>query len=73
MNVTRDDLTEEKIISLLEKKLMSTSELAKLLDMRRDMIVGYLEALKGQGKVEMIIIGRSHVYKPKEHSAKRED
>ena len=65
MNVTRDDLTEEKIISLLEKKLMSTSELAKLLDMRRDMIVGYLEALKGQGKVEMIIIGRSHVYKPK--------
>lgn len=69
MNVTRDGLTEEKIISLLEKKLMSTSELAKLLDMRRDMIVGYLEALKGQGKVEMIIIGRSHVYKPK----KKED
>ena len=65
MSVSRGELTEEKIISLLEKKLMSTSELAKLLDMRRDMIVGYLEALKGQGKVEMIIIGRSHVYKPK--------
>ena len=65
MNVTHDEITEEKIISLLEKKLMSTSELAKLLDMRRDMIVGYLEALKGQGKLEMIVIGRSHVYKPK--------
>ena len=65
MNISRDELTEEKIISLLEKKLMSTSELAKLLDTRRDMIVGYLEALKDQGKVEMIVIGRSHVYKPK--------
>ena len=65
MNVSKDDITEEKIISLLEKKLMSTSELAKLLDVRRDMVVGYLEALKDQGKVEMLIIGRSHVYKPK--------
>ncbi len=60
---------EKKILLLLENNLMSTSELAKQLNMRRDLVSGYLEALKDQGKVEMIKIGRSNVYTPKKRGA----
>jgi predicted transcriptional regulator len=63
------NVTEKKVLSLLENSLMSTSQLAKELGMRRDMVVGYLEALRDQGKVEKIRVGRSDVYINK--SAKR--
>lgn len=41
---------------------MSTSQLARELGMRRDIIAGYLEALKNQGKLDFFKVGRSHVY-----------
>lgn len=63
------NVTEKKILSLLENNLFSTSQLAKELDMRRDVVVGYLEALRDQGKVEKIRVGRADVYVTK--SAKR--
>lgn len=63
------DGVEQRILLLLENNLISTSELAKKLSMRRDIVAGYLEALKDQGKIEMIKIGRSNVYTPKKRGA----
>ena len=60
---------EKKILFLLEHNLLSTSQLAKDLEMRRDVVVGYLEALRDQGKVEKMRVGRADVYVTK--SAKR--
>jgi predicted transcriptional regulator len=53
---------EKRILSLLGKKIMSTSQLARELGMRRDVAAGYLEALKNQGKLNFFKVGRSHVY-----------
>jgi predicted transcriptional regulator len=53
---------ERRILNLLSKRLMSTSQVAKELGMRRDVIAGYLEALKNQGKLNFFKVGRSHVY-----------
>jgi predicted transcriptional regulator len=53
---------EKKILDLLSKKLMSTSQVARELGMRRDVTAGYLEALKNQGKLNFCKVGRSHVY-----------
>jgi len=53
---------EKKILELLSKKLMSTSQVAKELGMRRDVTTGYLEALRNQGKLNFYKVGRSHVY-----------
>lgn len=53
---------EKRILDLLSRKLMSTSQVARELGMRRDIIAGYLEALKDQGKLDFFKVGRSHVY-----------
>jgi len=53
---------EKRILSLLGKKLMSTSQVARELGMRRDVAAGYLQALKNQGKLQFFKVGRSHVY-----------
>ena len=45
---------------------MSISKLAKKLDKRRDFISGYLEALKEEGVLKVIQVGRSKVYQPLE-------
>ena len=54
---------EKGILGLLGKQLLSTSQVAKKLRMRRDVAAGYLEALKNQGKLRMVKVGRSHVYR----------
>lgn len=53
---------EKRILKLLSSDLMSTSQVAKKLGMRRDVTAGYLQALKNQGKLEFHKVGRSHVY-----------
>lgn len=53
---------ERKIITTLNKRLLSTSEIARLLEMRRDVASGYLEALVHQGKIKKEKVGRSNVY-----------
>jgi len=53
---------EKRILSLLGRKIMSTSQVARELGMRRDITAGYLEALKNQGKLNFSKVGRSHVY-----------
>ncbi|MDI6826311.1 MAG: helix-turn-helix domain-containing protein [Candidatus Aenigmarchaeota archaeon] len=61
-NSTSNENLEERILNLLSKKIMSTSQLAKELGMRRDVAAGYLEALKNQGKLNFFKVGKSHVY-----------
>lgn len=53
---------EKRVLDLLSKRLLSTSQVAKELGMRRDVAAGYLEALKNQGKLNFSKVGRSHVY-----------
>jgi len=53
---------EKRILELLGRRLMSTSQVARELGMRRDVAAGYLQALKNQGKLEFSKVGRSHVY-----------
>ncbi len=57
---------EKRILELLSKNLMSTSQVARVLGMRRDVTAGYLQALKNQGKLDFYKVGRSHVYKTTE-------
>jgi predicted transcriptional regulator len=53
---------EKRILDMLGRKIMSTSQVARELGMRRDITAGYLEALKNQGKLDFFKVGRSHVY-----------
>lgn len=53
---------ERKIITILNRKLLSTSQIARKLDMRREVTTGYLEALVHQGKIKKTRVGRSNVY-----------
>lgn len=57
-----DNNFEKKILDLLSKELLSVSQIAKKLGIRRDVARGYLEALKNQGKLEFHQVGRSNVY-----------
>jgi len=67
----QEGVVEKKILAMLGEEILSTSEIAKRLNMRRDMIAGYLEALKDQGKLEKITVGRNHVYRPVSEKSRR--
>lgn len=54
-----------KILATLEKKPMSVSELSRQLKRRREFVTGYLEAMRSEGKVEVVTVGRSKVYRQK--------
>lgn len=58
------NVVEQRIIDILSKDLMSTSQVAKRLNMRREVAVGYLEALMNQGKLRKTRVGRSIIYRP---------
>ncbi|MFH0929011.1 MAG: hypothetical protein V1818_01490 [Candidatus Aenigmatarchaeota archaeon] len=53
---------EKKVLDLLSQELLSVSQIAKKLGIRRDVAAGYLEALKNQGKLELHKVGRSNIY-----------
>ncbi len=58
-------VVEKKIIDILrEEEILSTSEIARKLKMRREITAGYLEALADQGKLKKAKVGRSNVYIP---------
>ena len=59
-----DDL-EAKIIRELRKGLMSVSNLADRLGVRRDFLAGYLECLRHQNKLEKMEVGKAYVYRVK--------
>ncbi len=56
----------ERIVEELSRKPMSVSELAKRLNLRREFLTGYLEAMRQQGLLERVVVGRAHVYIPKQ-------
>ena len=58
------NVVEDMIIDILSKELMSTSQVARKLNMRREVAAGYLEALMNQGKLEKTRVGRSIIYRP---------
>jgi predicted transcriptional regulator len=53
---------EKRVLELLSVRLMSVSQIARETKIRRDVVTGYLEALKNQGKLEFHRIGKSNVY-----------
>ncbi len=55
----------KRILNELKKKPMSVARLSAELNMRREFLGGYLEALRSVGKLEMIQVGKAKVYKPK--------
>jgi len=64
-------VVEKKIIDILrEEEIVSTSELARKLKMRRELTAGYLEALADQGKLKKARVGRSNVYIPLQNQEK---
>lgn len=56
---------KNRILDILNRKPMSLSELSRTLKLRREFVTGYLEAMRHEGVVDMINIGKSKVYRPK--------
>ena len=65
--VTSNDF-EKRIVDILSNNLLSVSQISKKLGIRRDVVTGYCEALKNQGKLEFHRVGRSNVYTVKKRS-----
>lgn len=64
---------ENKILDLLNKNLMSVSQVANALGIRKDIATGYLETLRNQGKLKLFVVGKSNIYTvPKEAETKIE-
>lgn len=56
-------VVEKKIIDILDSnEILSTSEIARQLNMRREVTAGYLDALADQGKLKKTKVGRSNVF-----------
>ena len=56
---------KSKILSNLRKKPMSLSELSRQINVRRDFVTGFLEAMRSEGEVDVVTVGRSKVYRQK--------
>jgi len=54
-----------RILTTLRQRPMSLSELSRKMKMRRDFLTGYLEAMRHEGEVKVVRVGRSKVYSPK--------
>ncbi len=63
---TIDAGLEKKIMTKLNKKPYSVSQLAKELNLRREFLTGFLEALRISKKLEVVDVGRAKVYRPME-------
>ena len=63
MSDTSGDV-KKRILSTLRKNPTSLSELSRRLKLRRDFVSGYLEAMRHDGEVKVVIVGRSKVYSP---------
>lgn len=56
---------KKKIINMIKDDPISVSELSRKLNLRREFVTGYLEAMRQSGDVKVIQVGRSKVYKPR--------
>jgi predicted transcriptional regulator len=61
LSLTAKDI-ENRIIGILSKNVLSTTQLAREIGVTRYILAGYLEALKNQGKLEYYKVGKSNVY-----------
>ncbi|MGC8993619.1 MAG: IPT/TIG domain-containing protein [Candidatus Aenigmatarchaeota archaeon] len=61
---------EDKILEILKNEILSVSQLAKRLNVKRYILIGYLEALREQGKIDVFQVGRAKVYVAKERLKK---
>lgn len=61
---------KRRILSTLDERPMSLSELSRKLKLRRDFVSGYLEAMRYEGEVKVISVGRSKVYRPEKSKRK---
>lgn len=59
--------TKRRIISILNKEPMSISKLSRKLKLRKDFVSGYLEAMRHEGDVKVVTVGRSKVHMPKKN------
>lgn len=57
-----ENTLESRILNLLNKNLMSVTQVANALGIRKDIVAGYLETLREQGKLELFVVGKSNVY-----------
>jgi DNA-binding transcriptional ArsR family regulator len=64
MTISSTDV-KGRILATLRKKPMSVSELSRRMKMRREFVSGYLEAMRNEGKIEVVTVGRSKVYRQK--------
>ena len=53
---------ENSILNLLSKNLMSVTQVANTLGIRKDLASKYLEFMRQQGKLELFVVGTSNVY-----------
>ena len=56
---------KKKILKILKGNPTSLSELSRKLKLRRDFVSGYLEAMRHNGEVKVVYVGRSKVYRSK--------
>lgn len=61
-NSLTDKDFERKVLDIIDGRLMSVSQISKEMGVRRDVMMGYLEALKNQGKLEFHQVGKSNIY-----------
>jgi septum site-determining protein MinD len=53
---------EFKVLDLLGKNLMSVTQVANTLGIRKDIAAKHLDSLKQEGKLELFVVGKSNVY-----------
>lgn len=53
---------ETNALKLLKSRPMSVSELSKKLNVRRDFLTGYLESMKDRNLLDLVEVGKAHVY-----------
>ncbi len=56
----------EEIVKKLSERPCSVSTLASELNLRRDFLAGFLEAMKLHGELEVVHVGKAKVYIPTE-------
>ncbi|MCK5474357.1 MAG: helix-turn-helix transcriptional regulator [Candidatus Aenigmarchaeota archaeon] len=57
-------MKEDGLLKILAQRPRSVSQLSKELGIRREFLAGYLEALRDNGTITRILVGRSWVYMP---------
>ena len=66
-----EEETKGKILNFVEERPMSLSQLSKELNIRRDILKGYLESLKEEGKIDVYKVGRYQIFFSREKRSRK--